>query len=193
LQLVFVGNIAPIKGLMPLLESLIRLPLDTWCLTVVGSLAINRRHVRRIERMISTHHIDRQVCLMGSLDGKALAKILAASQLFVMPFSHEGFGIACLEALAYGLPVLGSANGAVKEFVREGINGFLIPAEDTRTCAARILALHRDRDHLIRLSEAARQSALARPGWSDTVASIHYFLTQLRKKHRTPNRPSSSS
>jgi glycosyltransferase involved in cell wall biosynthesis len=89
--------------------------------------------------------------------------------------------------MSYGLPILGSATGAVKEFIQEGINGFLIPAGQPQTCAAIILGLHKDRDRLSRLSEAARQTALARPRWSDTVDAIHYFLTHLpiqRQTHR---------
>lgn len=185
LQLVFVGNITPIKGLMPLLESLKQLPSDTWRLTVAGSLQMDRGHVRKIKRKISVYQIDRQVRLMGALDGQDLINILADSQLLVMPFAHEGFGIASLEALAYGLPVLASAAGAAKEFVSDGINGFLIPAGGIRTCADIILGLHRDREYLVRLSEAARQTALARPGWSDTVDAIHYFLTHLPKQRQT--------
>ena len=187
LELLFVGNVTPIKGLMPLLESLIRLPPDTWRLTVVGSLRMDPGHVRRIKRMISGNHIRQQVRLMGPLDGRALIKILADSQLFVMPFSNEGFGIACLEALAYGLPVLASVTGAVKEFIHDGVNGFLIPAGETETCAGIILDLHRDRDHLGRLSETARQTALARPGWTDTVDAIHYFLTHFPKQPQAQN------
>ena len=186
LELVFVGNITPIKGLIPLLESLIRLPPDTWRLTVVGSLKMDRRHVSKIRRIISTHHISHLVRLMGSLKGRDLVNILTDSQLFVMPFANEGFGIACLEALSYGLPVLASATGAVKEFIQDGVNGFLIPAGETQTCSSIILDLHRDRDQLTCLSEAARQTALARPGWSDTVDAIHYFLTHLPKQRQTP-------
>jgi glycosyltransferase involved in cell wall biosynthesis len=182
LELVFVGNITPIKGLMPLLESLIRLPPDSWRLTVVGSLQMDRRHVDKIKRMISAYQLNRQVRLLGSLNGRELKKILADSQLFVMPFSNEGFGIACLEALSYGLPVLGSANGAVKEYIHNGVNGFLVPKGDIQTCAGIILNLHRDRDHLVRLSETALQTGLARPGWTDTVDAIHYFLVQLGKQ-----------
>lgn len=185
LELVFVGNITPIKGLMPLLESLMRLPPDTWRLTVVGSLKMDRRHVSKIRRLISAHQITRQVRLLGSVQGRDLVNILADSQLFVMPFANEGFGIACLEALSYGLPILGSAAGAVKEFIQEGINGFLIPAGQLQTCADLILDLHKDRDQLSRLSEAARQTALARPRWSDTVDAIHYFLTHLSKQRQT--------
>ena len=124
---------------------------------------------------------------MGSLQGRDLVGILTNSQLFVMPFANEGFGIACLEALSFGLPVLGSATGAAHEFIQDGINGFLIPAGEIQTCASIILGLHRDRDQLIRLSEAALQTALARPGWSNTVDAIHYFLTHLPNQRRTCN------
>ena len=184
LELVFVGNITPIKGLMPLLESMIRLPPDSWRLTVVGSRQMDRRHVGKIKRIISAHKLDRQVRLLGSLNGRELKKILADSQLFVMPFSNEGFGIACLEALSYGLPVLGSAIGAVKEFIHSGVNGFLVPEGDIQTCADIVLKLHRDRDQLVCLSETALQTALARPGWTNTLDSIHYFLTHLTRQYR---------
>jgi glycosyltransferase involved in cell wall biosynthesis len=184
LDLVFVGNITPIKGLIPLIDSLKRLPPDSWRLTVVGSLQRDRGHVRRIRRMISANHIAQRVRLMGPLNGRDLIKILADSQLFVMPFSNEGFGIACLEALAYGLPVLASACGAVKEFIHSGVNGFLVPEGDIQTCAGIILKLHRDRNQLVRLSETALQTALAKPGWSNTVNAIHYFLIQLNKQYQ---------
>lgn len=187
LELIFIGNITPIKGLNRLLESLIRLPPDTWRLTVVGSLQMNRRHVREIQRMISAHQIDRQVRLMGAMNGRDLVDILADSQLCVMPFSNEGFGIACLEALSYGLPVVASATGAVNEFIHDDLNGFLIPAGDIQRCANIILGLHRDRDHLVRLSQTAHQTALARPGWNDTVDAIHYFLTHLPRQRQTHN------
>ena len=193
LELVFVGNITPIKGLIPLLESLNRLPPDSWRLTVVGSLKMDRRHVSRIRRMISTHHITRQVRLMGALQGPDLVSILTDSQLFVMPFANEGFGIACLEALSYGLPVLASTAGAACEFIQDGVNGFLIPAGETQTCADIILDLHADRDQLIRLSQAALKTALARPGWSDTVDAIHDFLTHLSKQRRQDRNPQMGS
>lgn len=182
LALVFVGNITPIKGLSELFKSLMQLPPETWHLTVVGSLRMDRKYVRGIQRMISDYQISRQVRLTGLLNGEDLRNILANSQLFVMPFSHEGFGISCLEALAYGLPILASTTGAVKEFVRDGLNGFLIPAGKTKKCADLISDLHQDRDHLVRLSQNAYQTALARPGWSDTMDAIHYFLIQLKKR-----------
>jgi len=184
LKMVFVGNITPIKGLVPLIEILAMLPPDIWRLTVVGSLTMDPGHVRKVERLISAKNIRRQVALAGPLDGSELKNILSSGQLFVMPFSNEGFGIAYLEALAYGLPVLASAAGAVKEFIRHGHNGFLFAAGETRIFAKIILDLHKNRDHLLKISETALQSAISRPGWNETMESIDHFLMNLVKQRR---------
>ncbi len=184
LELVFVGNLTPIKGLVPIIENLALLPPEIWRLTVVGSLSMDRGYVRKVKKLISVKNVSRQVHLIGPLDGNELINILTNSHLFVMPFSHEGFGIACLEALAYGLPVLASAAGAVKEFIRHGHNGFLFAARETSTFAKIILDLHKDRDHLLKISKTALQSAISRPGWNETMESIDHFLMKLVKQRR---------
>ena len=47
-----------------------------------------------------------------------LAALYASSDLFVLPSRHEGFGMAYAEAIAYGLPVIGTTAGAIPETVR---------------------------------------------------------------------------
>ena len=185
LKMVFVGNITPVKGLSRLIETLAMLPPEIWQLKVVGSLTMDRGYVRKIKRLISVKDIGRQVMLTGPLDGRELKDVLSGSQLFVMPFSNEGFGIAYLEALAYGLPVLAPADGGVKEFIRHGDNGFLFAAGQTRSVADTILNLHKDRDSLLKLSQTALESSISRPGWNETMAAVDHFLIQLLKRRRT--------
>jgi glycosyltransferase involved in cell wall biosynthesis len=179
LELVFVGNITPIKGLVPLLESLARLAPQIWRLTVVGSLSMDPGYVRRVKRLISEKKIRQQVDLAGPLDGNELINILSKSHLFVMPFSHEGFGIAYLEALAYGLPVLASTAGAVKEYIQPGQNGFLQTPDNPGVLCKHINNLYRDRDKLARMSSAALKTFHSRPNWKNTVESIQAFLEKL--------------
>jgi glycosyltransferase involved in cell wall biosynthesis len=181
LKMVCVGNITPIKGLSRLIETLAMLPPQIWQLKVVGSLTMDPGYVRKIKRLISAKNIGRQVMLTGPLDGRALKDILSGSQLFVMPFSHEGFGIAYLEALAYGLTVLAPADGGAKEFIRHGENGFLFAAGQARTVANTILNLHQDRDYLLKISQTALASSISRPGWNKTMASVNNFLENLVK------------
>jgi glycosyltransferase involved in cell wall biosynthesis len=123
--------------------------------------------------------------LTGPLDGRDLKDILSGSQLFIMPFSNEGFGIAYLEALAYGLPVLAPEDGGVKEFIRHGENGFLFAAGQPRKVANTILDLHRDRDYLLKISQTALASSISRPGWNETMAAVDQFLMQLvERRHK---------
>ena len=184
LKMVFVGNITPIKGLTRLIETLAMLPPETWQLKVVGSLTMDPGYVRRIKRMISAKNIGRQVMLTGPLNGGELKNILSGSQLFVMPFSNEGFGIAYLEAMAYGLPVLAPADAGVRKFIRHGENGFLFAAGQAGSVADTILNLHKDRDYLLKISQTALASSISRPGWDETMATVDQFLTRLLKQRR---------
>jgi glycosyltransferase involved in cell wall biosynthesis len=184
LRMVCVANLSPIKGLVPLIETLATLPPEIWQLTVVGSLDMNPGYVRRVRRLIAAKNIGRQVLLLGPLAGSELKDILSGSQLFVMPFADEGFGIANLEALAYGLPVLASASGAAREYIRHGNNGFLFASGEGESVAEIISELHNDRDHLLQMSERALQTAMERPGWSKTMESIEHFLLDRVKTQK---------
>jgi len=179
LRLIFVGNLLPQKGLASLIRDLSGLSSKAWHLTVVGSLSMNPLYVRSIKKLIAHHHLNQQVDLKGSKDNEELVSLLTRSHVFVMPYSHEGFGMAHLEAMAFALPVIGSSSGAVKEFVIPDVNGFLIEPGDYKTVLECINRLHQDRQRLIKMSHAALQTFHDRPRWKETMESIHGFLCRL--------------
>jgi len=182
LRLIFVGNVLPNKGLLPLLRGLSELPADAWHLTVAGSLEMNRGYVRKVQKAIAAQNIKNQVVLAGSVDGPDLASLLDFSHVFVMPYSYESFGMAHLEAMGFGLPVIGSSSGAVKEFVQPEQNGFLIDPGDAAATVGCLKRLHRDRKLLVNMSLAALQTFQERPGWNDTMAQAYRFLSDLADK-----------
>jgi glycosyltransferase involved in cell wall biosynthesis len=85
--------------------------------------------------------------------------LLQSSDVFLLPSLSESFGLAALEALACGVPVVASSVGGLPEVVRDGETGFLRPAGDIDAMAAATLALLDDLD---RFRTAARADALAR-------------------------------
>jgi len=184
LRLIFVGNVLPNKGLATLIRGLAELPRNSWQLTVVGSLEMDRRHVRRTAKLIAARNIRAQVSLAGPRNGPELASLLARSHVFVMPYSHESYGMAHLEAMGFALPVIGSSSGAVKEFVSPDKNGFLIDPGDLDTLQACLKRLDRDRQLLIKMSRAALQTFHEHPRWSDTMADAYRFLCGLVDKKR---------
>jgi glycosyltransferase involved in cell wall biosynthesis len=95
-----------------------------------------------------------------------------------MPFAQEGFGIAALEALGFGLPVIGSSAGGVREFVRHGENGFLVAPGDHESVRRHIEALHHDRGRLIAMGTAAFNTGCAWPSWQQTLEPACVFAAE---------------
>lgn len=179
LELLFVGHLSPVKGLPALLAGLARIPRDMWRLTLVGDRAADRRGVRRARVLIAGHGLEQQVVFRGRLDGDELKAVYSRSHVFAMPFAHEGFGIAALEAMGFGLPVIGSSAGGVREFVRHGENGFLVAPGDHESVRRHIEALHRDRDRLFAMGTAAFTTGCAWPSWQQTLEPACMFLEKL--------------
>jgi len=184
LRLIFVGNVFAHKGLTTLLRALKNLGREIWHLTVVGDLTMDRVYVRRVNALIDALSMRGQIEMVGPRDGEALRLLFSRSHVFVMPDACESFGIAYLEAMAFGLPVIASSRGAVKEFVVQGRNGFLIEPGDLRTVGTHLLNLYQDRERLVEMSKGARQTFQSRPVWRDTMASIEAFLIDLKRSEK---------
>ncbi len=83
--------------------------------------------------------------------------LLAAMDVVVLATHFEGFGLAVLEAMAEGRPVVATAVGGIPEFVRDGETGLLHRHEDDAHLASQIEALLRDRTRAERLGESGRR------------------------------------
>jgi glycosyltransferase involved in cell wall biosynthesis len=85
--------------------------------------------------------IDGRVTFAGERDS---AELLGAFDLFVQPSLYESQGLAILEAMAAGVPVVASDVGGVRDVVRDGVTGLLVPPADPRALATSILRLAGD-------------------------------------------------
>lgn len=98
-------------------------------------------------------------CLVGPEHGERVKKRLSEADIFVLPSYLEGQPIAILEAMASGLPVVGSAVGAVPDLIRDGIEGRVVEPGDADALADALGELLLDRDARLRMAAAARQRA----------------------------------
>lgn len=182
LRLVFLGNVIERKGLHHLLAALARLPHNTWTLHVIGSLDFEPAYSRTVRRQVQELGFEGQVSFLGPQNDQALSEALEAAHVMVVPSSYEGFGIAYLEGMGFGLPAIAGKQGAAGEIITHGENGFRVDPQDSAALANILGDLHRDRQKLARLGLAARQRFLAHPTWEDSGRAIREFLVSLAAK-----------
>ena len=103
---------------------------------------------------------------------------------FVMPSLYEPLGVAVLEAMAAGLPCIGSTGGALPELIEEGATGFVVPPGDEDALLARMSELASSADLCRRLGEAGVARYRERFTW-DAVADRMLAAISSRRAPRT--------
>jgi glycosyltransferase involved in cell wall biosynthesis len=101
------------------------------------------------------------------------------ADIFISPSHVDGSSVSLMEALACGVPALVSDIPANKEWVREGVNGWLFPDGDADALAQRILATSSSKSQLATIGRAARKVAEKRADWGKN------FRVLMRAYERT--------
>jgi glycosyltransferase involved in cell wall biosynthesis len=174
-RIVFLGNVVPRKELHTLVAGLSLLTERAWELLVVGSEA-DASYARLVRAQVDKAGLQGQVTFLGQVPDGEVANVLARSHLLAVPSSLEGFGIAYLEAMGFGLPVIASSTGGAGEIVTHGINGFLVDPGDVGAVARHLYDLMHDRERLYGMGLAALTTFSSQPTWAQTGANIHTFL-----------------
>ncbi|HUH99310.1 MAG TPA: glycosyltransferase family 4 protein [Anaerolineales bacterium] len=178
LRLIFLGNVIPLKGCHVLLRA-IRDKRLAVSLDVVGSLELDVPYVEKMKRFVIEQQLSAAVRFHGILDNQPLRDRLEYAQVMVIPSAYEGFGIAYLEGMGFGLPAIATTSGAASEFIIDGENGYLVPPENAPALAERLGTLGCDRALLAQMSMNALRHYHSRPSWEETVDRIRDFLVQM--------------
>lgn len=149
------------KGIEPLLRGWALLERGRFQLEIVGDGPLSG-YFRRIAEELG---IAGEVRFSGPLARGALAERYRAADLFTLVPFDEAFGNVYAEALASGLPIVGSDVGGIPELVDDGENGLLVPAGDPAATAAAIRRLADDPALRRQMSAANRARAGATLSW----------------------------
>jgi glycosyltransferase involved in cell wall biosynthesis len=180
LRLLFVGVLAPHKGLHRLLPVLADLAAGEVRLDVAGSTAADPAYVRQVRATMARLRLEERVHLHGQCNPERLAVLRAEAHVLVMPSDREAYPLAALEGLAAGLPVLLTNSGGTADLIGDSGAGQLIAPDDTSAWQTAIAALVRDRARLLVQAPAALARHAAHGTWSETAARVRLWLESLR-------------
>jgi N-acetyl-alpha-D-glucosaminyl L-malate synthase BshA len=168
--LMHVSNFRPVKRVRDVVRIFARVAKELPSVLVMVGDGPERSAAEEEARMLGVSHA---VFFLGKID--AVAPLLADADLFLLPSQTESFGLSALEALACGVPVVGSDTGGIPEVVENGLTGLLYPVGDVDAMAEGALSILRDPERKAAMCAAA--AAEARERFSlDTIVSQYEAL-----------------
>jgi glycosyltransferase involved in cell wall biosynthesis len=146
LHVVYFGTLSVQKGVHHLLEATKDFPKATLNLELVGSIAPEMRGMLK-KYSHHTYH--------PAMPHPRLAEFLRRQDVFVFPSLHDGFGQVLVQAMASGICPIATDHCGAAELVKEGENGFVLPAGDVERLREKLDSLTRDLPRVKQLREAA--------------------------------------
>jgi glycosyltransferase involved in cell wall biosynthesis len=144
------------KGLNYLLEAIVQVrksyPNTQFCVYGSGPLR------EELMAYAAALELDGAAIFVGTFEQTELPALMAETDLFVLPSILEGLPVTIVEAMAYGRPIVATTVGGIPELIKDGVNGLLCPAHDSKALAGQILRLLDNHDLRIQLGKNARKT-----------------------------------
>ena len=147
LRVLYLGQVNLRKGIQYLLEAARQLDKKMFRFDVAGPISIADERVVTAPPNVKFH---------GAVTRDRVREFYREADVFVLPTISDGFAITQIEAMAHGLPVVTTPNCG--EVVRDGIDGFVVPARDAAALAKALETLADDPERLEAMREAAREN-----------------------------------
>jgi len=175
-KLLAVGSVIPRKGYDVLVAALARLRHLPWRLVIAGDCGRSPQTSRGLRAEIARLGLTDRISLLGAVASEQMSPLYASADLFVLPSRFEGYGMAYAEAIAHGVPVIGTTAGAIPQTVSADA-GVLVAPDDGEALAAELQRLIASPDQRERLAAGAR--AVTFPSWSEQAARFARVLESL--------------
>jgi glycosyltransferase involved in cell wall biosynthesis len=167
-RLLAIGVVVRRKGFDVLISALATLPDLPWHLTIAGDRGRDHEAAAQLDADILRFKLGGRVAVLGAVSRERIAELYAGADLFILASRFEGYGMVFSEAIAHGLPVIGTTAGAIPETVPAGA-GMLVAPDDAPALATALRRVIEDPDEMRRMAASARAAAQALPSWQDSA------------------------
>ncbi|NJE07673.1 glycosyltransferase family 1 protein [Thermococcus sp. M39] len=125
---------------------------------------------RKIEELIKAYHVQDKVLMVGKQPREKVREYLWASDIYLSPTIYEAFGIAALEALSCGVPVVANNHGGISEIVKHGLTGLV--SQDDKELLENILYLLDNPELIEKMGRNARKAVKEEFSWKKIAKEI---------------------
>lgn len=181
INLLSVGSIVPRKGYDRLIDALSELTDLRWHLTIVGDKVRSPQTTSDLMARIQSHTLEDRVSLAGTLAPEDLAHQYQGADIFALTSHYEGYGMAYTEAMAWGLPIVATAGGAISSTLGQS-GARLIEPDDRDALIAALRQTISSAQERRRMGEQALAYAKQLGGWDSTAKRFADALTQMHTR-----------
>lgn len=177
-RIIYCSSVIPRKGLHYLLEAFRELALPKAELWVIGpelGLREDENFASLVRRLRAP-----TVFFKGPVPQPQLRRFFSQGSVFVLPSLADGFGLVVPQAMACGLPVIVSDMTGAADLVRDGENGFVIPAADAEALKEKLQFLYDHQGLCSEMGQRAREAAASEGSWDEYGNRLAAFLSGLK-------------
>jgi glycosyltransferase involved in cell wall biosynthesis len=136
-----------------------------------------------LEARVAALRIGDRVMFAGHVPHEQLPGWYRSADLFVLPSEFDNSPNVVLEAMASGLPIVATDVGGIREYVRAGVNGELVPLDDPETFANAIARYATNPDLARGIGRRNRDEAVARFSWAQSAQSLRAVYERVIDAH----------
>jgi glycosyltransferase involved in cell wall biosynthesis len=159
-RIIHCGGISIRKGVHYLLQAFSDLKLKDSELWLVGSVTDEMKPILK-------YHKDTNVFVKGPFPQNTLRRYYSQGSVFCISSLEEGLAMVIPQAMACGLPVICTENSGGGDMVRNGVDGFVVPARDPDALKQAILTCYENRDLCLQMGDSARNRVQSGFTWKD--------------------------
>jgi len=172
--LLHISNFRPVKRVVDVVRILERVNREVPCVLLMVGEGPERSSAQALAKRLG---VQDRVRFLGRHD--RVEELTGIADVFLLPSELESFGLSALEAMACGVPVVGSDAGGLPEVVQHAETGFLLPVGDIDGMAARTIEILEDREHWRDLGQAARRRVAALFGAERIVSQYERYYERV--------------
>ncbi|MBI2639338.1 MAG: glycosyltransferase family 4 protein [Candidatus Sungbacteria bacterium] len=138
-----------------------------------------------LKALVRKDGVGDSVIFLGDISHKDIPKYLKISDVFVRPSRSEGLGNSFIEAMAAGLPIVGTMAGGIPDFLEDGKTGLAVRIDDAEDCADKMETLFKNEELRGRIQGEGKKTAVARFQWdaiAEKYGEVFRYVTESAKK-----------